>query len=628
MEKLDGKSLNLVQENINKLIELFPEIANGDNQINFDSLRELLEENADIIDDSEEHYNFTWWGKKEAIRIAKESISKTLRPSLKNSKNWDTTENIYIEGDNLDALKILLGSYRDTIKMIYIDPPYNTGRDFVYKDNRSENIREHLENTNQLNEEGMLLENAKTNGKYHSNWLNMMYPRLYLSRKFLREDGVIFISIDDNEVENLKKLCNEIYGEENFVAQLNFRRLGGRQDSKYFAVVHEYILVFAKSINTFVAGEKPKEIGDFPKFDEEKNRKYKTQLLRKWGSNSRRSDRPNLFYPINAPDGSKVYPMISDTEEGRWRWSKTTMQKNIDDGNVEFIKKDNNWIAYEKIYEPLPGEEPTMKYNTWIDNINSGAGSTLIKELFDNHAVFDYPKPVELINLLQKMANVKENDIILDFFSGSATTAEGIMRFNSENNFNNSFILIQIPEETAENSEAFKEGYKNICEIGEERINRAGDKILNESVNKDLDIGFKVFKVDESNFIPWNPIINSEEDVEQSVLSTGNNIVDGCSELDLIYELLLKLNMDLSCSIEEEVINNRKVYVVDYGYALICLDEDIDESIANDLLQLKKDLMTEYCQVILRDDAFNGNDELAINIYNALNSEGIEFKTI
>ena len=628
MEKLDGKSLNLVQENINKLIELFPEIANGDNQINFDSLRELLEENADIIDDSEEHYNFTWWGKKEAIRIAKESISKTLRPSLKNSKNWDTTENIYIEGDNLDALKILLGSYRDTIKMIYIDPPYNTGRDFVYKDNRSENIREHLENTNQLNEEGMLLENAKTNGKYHSNWLNMMYPRLYLSRKFLREDGVIFISIDDNEVENLKKLCNEIYGEENFVAQLNFRRLGGRQDSKYFAVVHEYILVFAKSINTFVAAEKPKEIGDFPKFDEEKNRKYKTQLLRKWGSNSRRSDRPNLFYPINAPDGSKVYPMISDTEEGRWRWSKTTMQKNIDDGNVEFIKKDNNWIAYEKIYEPLPGEEPTMKYNTWIDNINSGAGSTLIKELFDNHAVFDYPKPVELINLLQKMANVKENDIILDFFSGSATTAEGIMRFNSENNFNNSFILIQIPEETAENSEAFKEGYKNICEIGEERINRAGDKILNESVNKDLDIGFKVFKVDESNFIPWNPIINSEEDVEQSVLSTGNNIVDGCSELDLIYELLLKLNMDLSCSIEEEVINNRKVYVVDYGYALICLDEDIDESIANDLLQLKKDLMTEYCQVILRDDAFNGNDELAINIYNTLNSEGIEFKTI
>ena len=246
MEKLSGKSLNLVQENINKLIELFPEITNGDNQINFDSLRELLEENVDVTDDVEEHYNFTWWGKKEAIRIAKESISKTLRPLIKNSKNWDDTENIYIEGDNLDALKILLGSYRDTIKMIYIDPPYNTGRDFVYKDNRSESIREHLENTGQLNEDGQLLENPRTGGKYHSNWLNMMYPRLYLARKFLTKDGVIFISIDDNEVENLKKLCNEIFGEENFVSQLNWKRQGGRHDSKYYAVVHEYILVYAK----------------------------------------------------------------------------------------------------------------------------------------------------------------------------------------------------------------------------------------------------------------------------------------------------------------------------------------------------------------------------------------------
>ena len=627
MEKLSGKSLNLVQENINKLIELFPEITNGDNQINFDSLRELLEENVDVTDDVEEHYNFTWWGKKEAIRIAKESISKTLRPLIKNSKNWDDTENIYIEGDNLDALKILLGSYRDTIKMIYIDPPYNTGRDFVYKDNRSESIREHLENTGQLNEDGQLLENPRTGGKYHSNWLNMMYPRLYLARKFLTKDGVIFISIDDNEVENLKKLCNEIFGEENFVSQLNWKRQGGRQDSKYYAVVHEYILVYAKSINDFVAGEKPKEIGNFPKFDEEKNRKYKTQLLRKWGSNSRRADRPNLFYPIEAPDGSNLYPMLSETEEGCWRWGKTTMQKNIDEGNVEFVKKDNVWIAYEKIYEPLPGEEPTMKYNTWIDDINSGAGSTLIKELFDNHAVFDYPKPVELINLLQKMANIKENDIIMDFFSGSATTAEGIMRFNLENNFNNSFILVQIPEETSENSEAFRQDYKTICEIGEDRINRAGDKIIENSKNKDLDIGFKVFKVDESNFIPWNPEI-ATKNIKDAILTTYNNIVVGRSELDLIYELLLKLNMDLSCSVDEEKLNNKKIYVVDEGYALICLDSNIDESIVDDLLQLKEDLMTEYCQVILRDDAFNGNDELAINIYNKLNSEGVEFKTI
>ena len=260
--------------------------------------------------------------------------------------------------------------------------------------------------------------------------------------------------------------------------------------------------------------------------------------------------------------------MLSETEEGCWRWGKTTMQKNIDEGNVEFVRKDNNWIAYEKIYEPLPGEEPTMKYNTWIDDINSGAGSTLIKELFDNHAVFDYPKPVELINLLQKMANIKENDIIMDFFSGSATTAESIMRFNSENNFNNSFILVQIPEETSENSEAFRQDYGTICEIGEDRINRAGDKIIETSKNKDLDIGFKVFKVDESNFIPWNPEVSSKN-IKDAILATDNNVVVGRSELDLIYELLLKLNMDLSCSIDIEEVSNHKIYAIDDGYALI-----------------------------------------------------------
>ena len=253
MEKIDGKSLNLVQENINKLIELFPEIANGDNQINFDSLRELLEENVDVIDDSEEHYKFTWWGKKEAKRVAKVSTTKTLRPSLKDSKDWDSTENIYIEGDNLEALKILLGSYRNSIKMIYIDPPYNTGKDFVYKDNRTETEKEHLKSTGQLSEDGFLFENAKTDGKYHSNWLTMMYPRLNIARKFLSEDGLIFISIGSDEVANLRKLCDEIFGENNFLAEISrTSTAGSKNDSNLFINDNDYILVYSKDVNKVV----------------------------------------------------------------------------------------------------------------------------------------------------------------------------------------------------------------------------------------------------------------------------------------------------------------------------------------------------------------------------------------
>ena len=621
---LDGKSKDIVSENISKLQEIFPYIFE-DGKINFNKLKSDL---GEYVDDSNERYDFSWPGKSDANKESQKRSSGTLRPYKDESKNWDTTKNLYIEGDNLEVLKILQKSYYNKIKMIYIDPPYNTGKDFIYSDNYQDNISNYLMLTGQLATDSTkkhqikLSSNTDSSGRYHSNWLNMMYPRIKLSRNLLTEDGVIFISIDDNEVENLKKLCNEIFGEENFISQLNWKRQGGRQDSKYYAVVHEYILVYAKNIDNFVAGEKPKEKGIFPKFDETKQRNYKTQLLRKWGSNSKRSDRPNLFYPIKAPDGSDLYPMLSDTEEGCWRWGKSTMQKNIDDGNIDFVKKGDNWIAYEKIYEPLPGEEPTMKFNTWIDDINSGSGSTIIKSLFNNHSVFDYPKPIDLINILQKMANVKDGSLILDFFSGSATTSESVMRYNVENKSNNHFILVQIPEITDEKSEAYKAGFENICEIGKERIRRAGDKIVEESGNSDLDIGFKVFKLDTSNLEKWDPDYNN---LNESLII--DNIKPDRNKEDLIYELILKYGLDLTLPIQKE--NN--IYSIGYGALIICLEESITNEnineIANQIIKITN--KSSVSRVIFKDSSFNNKDSVKTNVKEILSINNIdEFITI
>jgi adenine-specific DNA-methyltransferase len=353
--------------------------------------------------------------------------------------DFDTTENLYIEGDNLDVLKLLRETYLNRVKMIYIDPPYNTGHDFVYEDDFADETDSFLRRDGQFDEQGnRLTPNLDSNGRFHTDWLNMIYPRLRIARDLLTEDGVIFISIDDNEVENLKKLCGEIFGSSNFVAIVNWKGRGGRQDSRYYAAVHEYILVYAKNISNFQAGEEVKSGDVYPKYDEEKKRYYKTQLLRKWGSNSRREDRPNLYYPITAPDGSDVYPMLSGEAGsthnlencGCWRHGASTMRKNIEEGRVEFVKQSNgSWIAYEKIFAPLEGEEATKKYTTWVEETNDGAN--VVKSLFSS-AVFDYPKTPQLIGRFLKMAGVEDGDIVLDFFSGSATTAHAVMQLNAE----------------------------------------------------------------------------------------------------------------------------------------------------------------------------------------------------
>ena len=399
---------DLRSENVKKIAEDFPmcitEIRDKDGNlkkvIDFEKLKEVL---TGELRDREEAYEFTWAGKRKALHKAFESNDKILRPVVDDSLNFFDTQNIYIEGDNLDVLKILRRSYFEKVKMIYIDPPYNTGHDFIYKDDFKKSKEEYDEEQEVYDEEGnMLRENKESDGRFHSNWCSMIYSRLLLARDLLRPDGVIFISIDDNEVASLRKICDEVFGEDNFVAYLLWKGRGGRQDSKYYATIHEYILCYAKSINNYVAGEELKSGDVYPKYDEQKQRFYKTQLLRKWGSNSRREDRPNLFYPILAPDGTEVQTKISNEILGCWRWSPATMQKAIEDGRIEWLKKDDEWIPYEKIFAPLEGEEKTKKYVTWIDYV--GNGTQDIKELFDKITVFDYSKSINLINLFLKMA--------------------------------------------------------------------------------------------------------------------------------------------------------------------------------------------------------------------------------
>lgn len=620
MDKLRMQTANKADENFKKLAAMFPNAVtetvneNGEVVRAIDKDVLMQEISCKVVDGNEERYQFTWPDKKKSVLLANAPINKTLRPVREDetvptgadsegkpycstgSVDFDTTENLYIEGDNLEVLKLLQETYLGKIKMIYIDPPYNTGNDFVYNDEfgiRSEEWNgisgNYDADGNQI--VGALERNTEANGRFHTDWLNMLYPRLKLAKDLLRDDGVIFISIDDNEVENLKKVCGEVFGEGNFVAIINWKGRGGRQDSKYYAAVHEYILCYAKQREYFVAGEEIKSGDVYPKYDKEKGRYYKTQLLRKWGSNSRREDRPNLFYPITAPDGTEVYPVVAvrDSQrpsicekiDGCWRHGASTMEKNIKNGLVEFVKQDDGtWIPYEKIFAPLEGEEKTKKYTTWIDETNDGAKG--IKDLFGS-TVFDYPKSPNLLVRFLKMAGVESGDIILDFFSGSATTAHAVMQLNAEDGGHRKFIMVQLPEKCDEKSEAYKAGYKTICEIGKERIRRAGKKIREENAdnsslltpNSKLDTGFRVLKCDTSNMkdVYYNPA-----EYEVNMFSRlEDNIKEDRTPEDLLFQVMLDLGVLLSGKIEESTIAGKKVFNVEDNYLIACFDGDVSE---------------------------------------------------
>ena len=608
MEKLDGTSMNLVQENAKKLKEIFPEIF-AEDKIDFDLLEQICcGGGVQKLEDSKERYSLTWNGKARARQIAQEVSTGTLRPAKEESKNWDNTENIYIEGDNLEVLKLLQKSYHGKIKMIYIDPPYNTGKDFVYKDNFKDNIENYKKVTGQVSEEGTkLTTNTDTDGRYHSNWLNMMYPRLKLSRNLLTDDGVIFISIDDNEQANLKKLCDEIFGEENFIAQIVWERAYAPVNlKKHFSESHDYMVCYSKNINL--------SINNGLKRSEEADNRYlnpDNDPRGVWQSDNF-SVGPAVesnIYKIVSPSGRENYP-----PNGRsWRVSEEKFKEMLLDNRVWFGEDGNGVPRQKRFLSEVKNSITPMTIWKYTEVGHSQDATKKLKELFDEVHVFDYSKTVELIKRCIELYTI-QGDIILDFFSGSSTTAHSVMQLNAEDGGNRKYIMVQLPELCDEDSEAYKAGYKNICEIGKERIRRAGEKIKSDESlplenREKLDVGFKVFKLDSSNIKEWD---TNTEDLKQTLLDSMENIKSDRNSLDVLYEILLKYGLDLNIPIEE----NKDFYSIGGGSLLVSLNKEINNKVINSICEEYKKLQEidkEFkTTVILRDNSFV-NDEVKTN---------------
>ena len=602
--KLNGESKDILAENISKLKDIFPEIVTED-KIDFDKLKLILGEN---VETDRERYNFTWPGKTQAIKESQKQSTGTLRPCKEESKNWDTTQNLYIEGDNLEVLKLLQKTYYNKIKMIYIDPPYNTGNDFIYPDNYKDNIENYLEITGQSSKLigggfSKLSTNTETDGRYHSNWLNMMYPRLKLAKNLLTDDGVIFISIDDNEEGNLKKMCDEIFGEDNFIANLIRRtRKGGGSMSKYISSDHDYILVYTRKISSLNRFLVPYNKDYLKRYNEEDE---KSKFF--WDTFARNRQGSSNNYTITAPDGQKL--------KKAWIYKKDKYEQLLKEGEIRFKKLNNSWSVQIK-QRINKGQIMRSILNDFINK----KGTKTINDLLGNE-IFTYTKPVELTEYFLNLT--KNDDIILDFFSGSGTTAHSVLKSNLEKNKHNNFILIQIPEPTDEKSEAYKAGYKNICEIGKERIRRAGDKILEESDNKDLDIGFKVFKLDSSNLQKWDP---DYKNLTESLDNYVDNIKTDRTEEDLVYEIMLKYGIDLTLPIQKENTENHTIYSVGHGALLICLDDNITKDITKPIIDLGKDSIST--RVVFKDNGFKSDSDKT-NIKETLKVNNIkEFITI
>ena len=637
MKKLTGESLNITEENLSAMRQLFPE-AFEEGQIDFDILRQLL---GDYVDDEEERYSFRWNGKGKSLRLSQTPSTGTLRPCKAESKDWDTTENLYIEGDNLEVLKLLQKSYHGRVKMIYIDPPYNTGHDFVYQDDFRDNIENYKRITGQVDEEGNWIsankENRDSSGRFHTDWLNMMYPRLRLARNLLSDDGVIFISIDDNEQENLKKICDEVFGEANFIGCAGRITKKSNNKGDFWAPNFDYIVTYTKNREIavgFTGGANESAYNLIEDAGERKGEKY--QLVRLYMS-SLRNRNPEQRFWIECPDGSHIIPPGKtfppdrpELGDGIWRWTKKKFEENTDKIVIKKVKSSNLlndnqeaacWNVYTKTYLSDVLANMSAKPNSLIENqINQIASH----ELTNLDIPFDYAKPSTLIIYLMKVLQVGNNDIVMDFFSGSATTAHAVMQLNAEDGGNRRFIMVQLPESTAESSEAHKAGYANICEIGKERIRRAGEKVKEECEDAEraetLDIGFKVFKLDSSNLQKWNP---QPEDLQSSLQASMENFLPDRTELDIVYEIALKLGLDLSYEVEEREIHGQTVYVIGAGALMICLDPHISMETAEALLELHEEYEPETWQVVCRDTGFLSDQEKT-NVKETLKSAGLD----
>lgn len=663
MDKLRMESPDMTALNIDRIAALFPncitEMLDEEHStpekkvykraVNFELLKQML--SPDVVD-GDEAYEFTWVGKKAAIVEANKPIRKTLRPVLKDetiptgadsegkpycssgSKDWDTTENLYIEGDNLEVLKLLQESYLGKVKMIYIDPPYNTGNDFIYADDFMRSQEEENEQMGMYDEdENRLFKNTDTNGRFHSDWCSMIYSRLMLARNLLTDDGVVFISIDDNEQENLKKCCDEVFGESNFVGKIAVvNNLKGRNDRKDIATCHEYILIYGKS--EFAANGMPltdEQKAQFDKVDENGSA-YQLRDLRKRGRPDRREDRPNMYFPIyynletkkcslvEEPNAVAICPIRGDGSDGRWRWGKERVAANLAILEPRYSSIAKRWGIEHRVYlnpslnpvnldeEDTEDTERSSKSKSfWIGGeLSNDVGRRQLKTIF-GAAYFDYPKSIDYILNTIYMGSDSDS-IILDFFSGSATTAHAVMQLNAEDGGHRKFIMVQLPEKCDEASEAYKAGYKNICEIGKERIRRAGDKIKSESptTTQDLDIGFRVLKLDDTNM---KDVYYAPDDYNQGMLAAlESNIKDDRTDLDLLFGCLIDWGLPLSLPYKSEQIDGCTVHTYNDGDLIACFDANIPESVVKEIAQRKP------LRAVFRDSGFASSPE-KINVF-------------
>ena len=594
MDKLKMHSLDGVERNIELIGKLFPNaitevMRDGkvERAIDFDVLRQELSDS--IVEGREERYQFTWPDKKKAMLAANAPITATLRPVGADSVGKDGTpggfdsENLYIEGDNLEVLKLLQETYLGKVKMIYIDPPYNTGNDFVYEDDFAQSVADYMAGSGQYDEEGnRLVTNTESNGRFHTDWLNMIYPRLKIAKDLLSEDGVIFISLDDGEIDNLKKISDEVFGNQNYVGTVIWERaFAPKNDAKYFSASHDFVLVYAKSIADF-------EIGKLPR-TQEANARYKNpdnDPRGPWAADNMtvKTYSAAYDYPITTPNGTVVNP----TNGRCWFTSKERMQKLIEDGRVYFGADGGNTPRLKRyLADVQQGMTPTTIWK--CDDVgHNQEGRQELKKLFDDKGYFDGPKPQRLMHRILKVANLLDDSIVLDFFSGSASTAHAVMQLNAEDGGHRKFIMVQLPEKTDKKSEAYKAGYKNICEIGKERIRRAGRKIKEDAgltAPADLDIGFRCLRLDESNM---KPVYYTPDEVgQQDLFSLVDNVKEDRTPEDLLFQVMLDLGVLLSSSIEVKEIAGKKVFNVADGFLLACFDHDVTEETVKAIAQMK-----------------------------------------
>lgn len=648
-----SQSKDLVNDNIEKLKKLFPEILT-EGKINFDTLKDILGEEIEV---GEEYYRFTWAGKAQARREAHKPSTGTLRPCIEDSVDWDSTKNLYIEGDNLEVLKLLQKSYANKVKMIYIDPPYNTGKDFVYKDNYKDNLKNYLETSKQTDEEGNKVStNTESDGRYHSNWLNMMYPRLKLARNLLKDDGVIFMSIDDNEVENLRKVCDEIFGEDNFLGNIILQTATDNNPTQ-INTEHEYILCFAKKSSNLENWYSESRVAILIVDEYERLKsQYKQDIksiqkdLRNWIKKNEKKlprvthydnvDINGVFHDgdiANTRFGGYSYDVIHPVTgkickvpDKGFRYPENTLQKMIDEGNIMFGKDETILIKPKKRIENVKDMLRTVIYE-------DGRSSTKVVDNLLSRGVFDNPKSTTVLSRLMSFV-LEDEDVFLDFFSGSGSSAHSSfeLMINEENlNINN--IQVQLPEDlekslktadaktkkTLKNAISFLKSINKpylLSEIGKERIRRAAKKIVEENPEKtkDMDLGFKVFKLDSSNIKAWE---GNPDKLEQSLFDSVSNIKEDRTEEDVLYEILLKYGLDLTLPIEEKMIKGRKVFNVGMGALFICLANDINSEVAEGIGKWKEELNPKICRVIFRDNGFT--DVEKTNSFQILKRHGI-----